>query len=173
MEEKNRFPGTVVGRNIEALNAVRRASEAAMTPQDRLVAAVTAFAGSLACVYLHGAILVLWLLANTHRLPGLRPWDPYPFVMLAMAASVEAIFLSTFVLIGQNRQAREADRRAEMDLQINLLAEHEITRLIQMVEAIGRRLDALPDLPDLDEIKRDVSPEAVARRLDRAAQSES
>ena len=70
----------------------------------------------------------------------MRPFDPFPFVMLAMIASVEAIFLSTFVLISRNRQARLAERRAELDLQISLLAEHEITRLVERLEAVAEHL---------------------------------
>lgn len=79
-----------------------------------------------------------------------------------MIASVEAIFLSTFVLITQNRMARTADQRDDLDLQINLLAEHEVTRLIAMVAAIADRLgigDAKPE--DLDDLKRNVAPERV------------
>ena len=69
-----------------------------------------------------------------------HPWDPFPFPILAMLASVEAIFLSTFVLIGQHRMTQIADQRAELDLQINLLAEHEITHVLQLIDAIAKRL---------------------------------
>ncbi|RYG26772.1 DUF1003 domain-containing protein [bacterium] len=157
---------SVVDRNIEALLAVKREAEERRTTQDRTVDAVTAFAGSIWCVYFHATLLVFWLLVNTGKL-GIRPWDPYPFVMLAMAASVEAIFLSTFVLIGQNRQSIAADRRADLDVQINLLTEHEVTRLVNMVDAISRKLGIDPDLPDLEEIKRDVAPEKVVEEIDR------
>ena len=155
----------VVARNLDALLAERHARDGRRTPSERAVDAVTRFAGSLPFVYLHAGVLVFWLLANTGRL-GVRPWDPYPFVMLAMAASVEAIFISTFVLIGQSRAAVAADRRADLDLQINLLAEHEVTRLIAMVEAIAQRLDAPIDVPDLAEIKKDVAPEVVVRQIE-------
>lgn len=156
---------TVVERNIEALLKVREERLARRTAQERAVDAFTTFAGSMSFVYLHAGILVLWLVANTGHL-GLRPWDPYPFVMLAMAASVEAIFISTFVLIGQNRQSEAADRRADLDLQINLLAEHEITRLVTMVEAIGQKLGTEIDDPDVAELKRDVAPEAVVEQME-------
>lgn len=96
------------------------------------------------------------------------PWDS-SFVVLAMVASVEAIFLSTFILISQNAMSAAADRRADLDLQINLLAEHEITRLIELVTAIAHRLDALEDPPpDLAEASRDVRPEQVMRRIEEA-----
>ncbi len=74
------------------------------------------------------------------RLVGHKALDA-SFVILAMFASVEAIFLPTFVLISQNRMAAEADKRAELDLQVGLLAEHEITRLITLVTAIGKKMD--------------------------------
>ena len=155
----------VVERNIEALLATRREALDRRTVGERAVDAVTAFAGSMAFVYLHAALVAFWLVANTGRL-GVRAWDPYPFVMLAMAASVEAIFISTFVLIGQNRAAVAADRRADLDLQINLLTEHEVTRLASMVEAIAARLGAELPVPDLDEIKRDIDPETVVRQIE-------
>ena len=155
----------VVERNLDALLDTRKAALARRTTQDRAVDAITAFAGSLAFVYLHAAIVVVWLVANTGHL-GFKPWDPYPFVMLAMAASVEAIFISTFVLIGQNRAAVAADRRADLDLQINLLAEHEVTRLIEMVEALSRKMGVEPPVPDLAEVKKDVAPETVVRQIE-------
>ena len=156
----------VLARNIAALHGLRRERAEARTPVVRAIDAITAFAGSLTFVILHAVILVAWLVANTGHL-GMRPWDPYPFVMLAMAASVEAIFISTFVLIGQNRQSLEADRRAELNLQIDLLAEHEVTRLIEMVEAIARKMEIVVAVPDLGEIRQDISPESVMAELDR------
>ena len=83
-------------------------------------------------VYLHLAFFGFWIVANLGWVPAVPSWDP-SFVVLAMIASVEAIFLSTFVLISQNRMAAVADKRADLDLQISLLAEHEITRLVTLV----------------------------------------
>jgi len=87
-------------------------------------------------VYLHLAIFGFWIVANLGWVPGVPKWDE-SFVVLAMMASVEAIFLSTFVLISQNRMAAAADKRADVDLQISLLAEHEITKLATLVAAIA------------------------------------
>jgi uncharacterized membrane protein len=87
-----------------------------------------------------------------------------------MAASVEAIFLSTFVLISQNRMAALAEQRAELDLQINLLAEHEITRLVQIVSMIADRLQvSIPSEVDLHDIKQDVRPEVVLNEIEPVA----
>jgi uncharacterized membrane protein len=98
--------------------------------------------------------------------PGVEPFDR-TFVILATAASVEAIFLSTFVLISQNRASHAADRRAALDLQINLLTEHEVTRLIALTTAIADKLGVHEaQAPDLAELKRDVAPEAVLDTLE-------
>jgi uncharacterized membrane protein len=112
-------------------------------------------------VYLHLAIYMAWIVVNLGWIPGVRRFDP-SFVVLAMEASVEAIFLSTFVLISQNRMSRAADKRADLDLHINLLAEHELTKMAEMIAAISQKLgvQALPD-HEVDEISRDVAPEAV------------
>ena len=102
---------------------------------------------------------------------GLPLFDP-SFVILAMVASVEAIFLSTFVLISQNRMAAAADKRADLDLQINLLAEHELTKMAEMIAAIMVRLDVkTASDPEIEEIKKDVAPEAVLDQIEAQQQS--
>jgi uncharacterized membrane protein len=89
--------------------------------------------------------------------------------VLAMMASVEAIFLSTFVLISQNRMSAAADKRADLDLQISLLAEHEVTKLVTLVSAIADRMGVETQVDtELDEIKRDVAPEAVLDKIEAA-----
>jgi uncharacterized membrane protein len=104
---------------------------------------------------------------NLPKMP-LPKFDP-TFVVLAMVASVEAIFLSTFVLITQNRMAREADRRADLDLQISLLSEHEVTRLITLVKAIAERLEVEASKnPELPELQQDVAPETVLDVMERS-----
>jgi uncharacterized membrane protein len=158
---------TIVERNIHALLERRRSEQQRRSVQDRIADAVTAFAGSMRFVYLHLFLFGLWILLNLGWTPGLE-FDP-TFVVLAMFASVEAIFLSTFVLITQNRMAAQADRRADLDLQISLLAEHEITRLITLVGAIAERLGVEASDPELPELKKDVRPEQV---LDRIEQTE-
>jgi uncharacterized membrane protein len=112
-------------------------------------------------VYAHLALYGFWIVANLGWLPGLGPWDP-TFVILAMIASVEAIFLATFVLITQNRMAAAADRRAELDVQIGLLAEAEITKLVELVSEIARRMEVpAAEQSELEEMKQQVAPEAV------------
>jgi uncharacterized membrane protein len=92
-------------------------------------------------VYIHLGIFGFWIVANLGWIPAVPLWDP-SFVILAMWPSVEAILLSTFVLINQNRIAGAADKRADLDLQISLLAEHEVTKLVTPKSAVADRLGA-------------------------------
>jgi uncharacterized membrane protein len=117
-------------------------------------------------VYVHLAIVTCWIVVNINWTP-LPAFDP-TFVLLATAASVEAIFLSTFVLVTQNRMQLEADRRADLDLQISLLTEHELTRVMQIVSEIAVKLGVPTPIPELDELKRDVSPDQVLDAMDKA-----
>jgi uncharacterized membrane protein len=82
-----------------------------------------------------------WILANLELIPGIPAFDPFPFQLLTMTVSLEAIFLSLFVLASQNRMTHEADRRANLDLQINLLAEREMTAVLRLLQDIARHLD--------------------------------
>jgi uncharacterized membrane protein len=162
----------VLERNIRALQLRRQREEKEATVEERLAEAITRFTGSMRFVYLHLVIFGFWIVANLGWIPGVPAWDP-SFVVLAMIASVEAIFLSTFVLISQNRMAAAADKRADLDLQISLLAEHELTRLVTLVSAIADRMGVRTEADaDLDEITQDVAPDAVLDELE-AAESET
>ena len=105
----------VLERNIRALQLRRQQEENEATAEERVAQAITRFTGSMRFVYLHLALFGFWIVANLGLVPGVPAWDP-SFVVLAMVASVEAIFLSTFVLISQNRMAAAADKRADLDL---------------------------------------------------------
>ena len=155
----------VMQRNIEALVERRREADRARSRQDRLADVITRFAGSMRSVVLHGAVFGAWVVLNAGLTP-LEPFDP-SFVILATVASVEAIFLSTFVLISQNGMTRHADERADLDLQISLLSEHEITRLVTLVTAMADKMDIEQARePELAELARDVAPERVLDEID-------
>jgi uncharacterized membrane protein len=159
-------------RNIQALEDRRRQEAAAASREERIAEAITRFTGSMRFVYLHLALYGAWILINLGVVPGAPRFDP-SFVVLAMVASVEAIFLSTFVLISQNRMAAAADKRADLDLQVSLLAEHELTKLTGLVTAVAERLgvDTNAD-PEVEEIKKDVAPEAVLEEIETKQDSE-
>jgi uncharacterized membrane protein len=153
-------------RNIETMRERRRQEAKAVSTEDALANTITAFTGSMRFVYLHLAIYGGWILGNL--LPGLPHFDP-TFVVLAMVASVEAIFLSTFVLISQNRAMAATDKRDDLDLHINLLAEHELTKLIIMVAAIAKKLDIQTGTEhEIGEITKDVAPDAVLSEIEKS-----
>ncbi|OYD82085.1 DUF1003 domain-containing protein [Azospirillum brasilense] len=156
----------VLERNIQALHQRREREEVEATAEERIADAITRFTGSMTFVYLHLAFFGFWIIANLGWVPGVPRWDP-SFVVLAMIASVEAIFLSTFVLISQNRMSEVASKRADLDLQISLLAEHEITKLTALVSSIADHMGVKTDVDsDLDVIKQDVAPEAVLDQIE-------
>lgn len=156
------FPATVkiVERNIAALLNRRKEEESRESREERIADGVTRFTGSMFFVYLHLILFGGWIVWNLGWL-GLKAFDP-SFVVLAMFASVEAIFLSTFVLISQNRMNIQADKRAELNLQVSLLAEHEITKLITLVTAKAKKM-GLEEATDTEiaELEQDVHPEKV------------
>ena len=155
-----------LARNIEALKRRRDADAGRASRQDRIAESITRFTGSMAFVLLHLLLFGGWVVANLGWVSGVTPWDP-TFVGLGTTASVEAIFLSTFVLISQNQMAKESDKRADLDLQINLLAEHEVTRLIALVAAIAAKLEVRAEgEEELEELKRDVAPETVLNAIE-------
>lgn len=124
-------------------------------------------------MYLHLAILIVWVVLNLGAIPAIPPWDP-SFVILAMVASVEAIFLSTFVLINQNRMAELSERRAELDLQISLLNEHETTRLIEMMSALTERLNvSTPADDELPQLAQNVDPQAVMSQIEQVSENQT
>ena len=155
-------------RNIAALRRRRDEEEARASADERIARAITRFSGSMRFVYVHAALYGAWIIANLGWIAGITPWDP-TFVVLAMIASVEAIFLSTFILITQNRMAAAADRRAELDLQVSLLAEAEITKLVELVSEIAQRMEVpAARAEEVEEMKQLVHPETVLDAIEEA-----
>jgi uncharacterized membrane protein len=156
---------SILRRNIEALEAHSRRERSQTPAQERIAHRITDFVGSMGFVYLHLVVVGGWLAVNLGLVPGVKPFD-HGFFYLGTGASVEAIFISTFVLITQNRTAASSDRRERLDLQINLLAEHEITRLLSLVRAMAQEMGVEEgEDPELSELEREVAPEAVLEEL--------
>jgi uncharacterized membrane protein len=152
-EQDNPALSKIIERNIRTIIDLRLKASRERTIQDCAADAITLFSGSMAFVYLHIAWFTVWVLLNTGRF-GAHPFDPFPYGLLTMIVSLEAIFLSTLVLITQNRQSIEGERRADLDLHIGLLTEHELTRVLQMLDAIQEKLGienhAASQLADLE-----------------------
>ncbi len=159
----------VVERNVNALLHHKKEEIRNRNLQEKLVDAVTAFASSMLSLYVHlfffGSLIILnlgWF--------DLKPFDPH-FIFLASLASIEAIFLTTFVLIGQKRMNIQADKWAELDLQVSLLTEHEVTRIMNLVTAIAKKMD-IQEAHDkeIEELSKDIHPEKVLDTIEKAAQ---
>ncbi len=171
LREKH-YPGIsqVIERNIRTILRLR-AEEARERPaQEKAADALTYFSGTMIFVYLHVIWFVGWVILNTGKV-GIRPFDPFPYGLLTMIVSLESIFLSTFVLISQNRMREEDMERAELDMHISLLTEHEITQMLQMLEEIQNKLGistaANRELPDLE---KETRPEDVLAEINRLQQ---
>jgi uncharacterized membrane protein len=157
----------VLEHNIRTLLQLREHAAAARGLQDHLADLITTFSGRMAFVYLHIAWFGAWIAVNTGRL-GLAPFDPFPYGLLTMIVSLEAIFLSTFVLISQNRISAEADRRADLDLQIGLLTEHELTHALTMLDALQHKLGiANASDRELAQLEMETRPEDVLAEIAR------
>jgi uncharacterized membrane protein len=126
-------------RNVRTIANLEHAALHHRSLTARVSDVVCQFAGSGSFILVHAAWFTAWMLMNMGKIPGLQPFDPYPFTFLTMIVSLEAIFLSIFVLISQNRMAHQADRRAHLDLQINLLAEEENTTILRMLRALCQK----------------------------------
>jgi len=133
-EQDNPSLSKVIERNIRTIIQLRLKSDRERNIQGRVADYVTAYAGSMAFVHVHVAWFAIWVLLNTGRF-GVHPFDPFPYGLLTMVVSLEAIFLSALVLITQNRLSEESEHRADLHLHVGLLAEHELTRVLQMLGA--------------------------------------
>lgn len=163
--------GGSLRENIEKLTARDRAEAASAPLSHRIADRVTAFTGSMTFVVIHVILFGFWILANTVGLPGIPKFDE-SLVVLAMEASVEAIFLSTFVLISQNRMAERQNRSADLDLHTSLLTEHELTRVAILLHRIATKLDISVDDLQFAEIENDVAPEDVLDALEQKRATE-
>jgi uncharacterized membrane protein len=155
----------VIERNIDTIAQLRRESEDARSVQEHLADLISRFSGSMPFIILHAVWFPLWMVWNLGWL-GLKPFDPFPFGLLTMVVSLEAIFLSTFVLLSQNREAQVADRRAELDLQINLLSEYEITRVLKLLDAVCDKLEIETEAHDeVRDLEKDIQPSELMQKI--------
>jgi uncharacterized membrane protein len=155
-------------QNIQAVVRLEQESKSGRSRSQRAVQRIAAFCGTMTFVWLHLAWFTLWIVLNT--VPGGPQFDKFPFTFLTLTVSLEAIFLSAFILISQNEETRVADRRNALGLQVNLLTEQENTKMLKMLAAIGAQLGVEFDGdPSLEALQQATRPEALARQIDTAA----
>jgi len=145
-------------RNVETVSKLEEATREQRSNADRVAEVIAAFCGSMTFVWVHVVWFGGWIVFNL--LPGFKHVDPFPFTFLTLVVSLEAIFLSTFILISQNHDSRVSEKRNHLDLQINLLSEQENTQMLRLLQQIAVKVGA------------DVARDSHARVLEQATSPE-
>lgn len=162
MPGEPRPPGSEAAPSARAsIEAVVRLEEESLRERslgERISDRITGLIGRLSFVVGHLVVMLAWFAVNLGLLPGVRPFDPFPFGILTLIVSGEGVLLALFILISQNRMARQADLRAHLTLQISLLAEKESTRMLQILETLSGRVGLVA--PD-EEVRHLVTPTDV------------
>lgn len=164
---------TSVESNIKSVAEIERHFEEQRNLFDRIADTVARFSGSIGFVILHLLWFTTWFLINTGLIPGISKFDPYPFIFLSMTVSVEAVLLSTFVLMKQNRMQHKSDQRDQLNLQIDMLAEKEITKILQVLLVVCHRM-GISEMEldkELIEMVRTTSVDHLARQIKREMSS--
>ncbi len=158
---------STVESNIRTVADLEQSFEQRRSPKDLIADVIGGFSGSIWFVVIHLVIFTSWFLINSKLFPSLPHFDPYPFIRLAMAVSVEGVLLSTFVLMKQNRMQQRSDARDHLNLQIDLLAEKEVTKSLQLLRAICQKLEISETELDseLHEMADNTSVDTLAKRI--------
>src|SRR6266576_3076715 len=144
-------------RNVEIIKQLEDAAKQERSKSDLVAEAIARFCGSMTFVWVHVGWFGGWVVLNV--IPGIRHIDPFPFTFLTLVVSLEAIFLSTFILISQNHDTKISERRNHLDLQINLLSEQENTRMIEMLRAIAAKVGCeIPHAPEVESLSAETHP---------------
>jgi uncharacterized membrane protein len=173
---KDRYRGArsveeLTERNVDAIHRLDTEAQRQQGALDGVADHVSAFCGSTRFLWLHVLWFATWIGGNVWL--GQRAFDPYPFTFLTLVVSLEAIFLSSFILISQNRASRVSERRNQLDLQINLLTEQENTKMLQMLQRISHAVGVTDETdPSLDVLEQATRPEKLAEQIDRAAKAD-
>ncbi len=159
----------VLQKNVDAFHQIEKTAREHRTLDTKIADAIAGFCGSIVFVWVHIAWFGGWLIVNSTNVVG-KGWrfDPPPFPMLTLVVSLEAIFLSTFILISQNRQEAIADQRNNLDLQINLLAEQENSEMMRLLTAIGETLGISTPKEKLETLSQQTDLREISEKLDKA-----
>ncbi len=161
---KARSVEEVTRKNVEAVSKLEVAAREERTSTDRIAEAIANFCGSMRFVWVHVFWFAVWILANA--MPGIPHIDPFPFTFLTLVVSLEAIFLSTFILISQNHERRISERRSHLDLQLNMLSEQENTTMISILQAIAAKVGAeVTHDPHLQALSQQTEPEKLVEQI--------
>ena len=156
-------PSDVTRHNIEVIERIEKASEKKHGIGMAIAEKVTRFSGTIPFAWLHVFWFAGWIALNV--LPGFPHWDKFPFSFLTLTVSLEAIFLTIFILISQNQQGELSDQRNKLDLQINLLAEQENSKMMAMLKAIMEKLEIDDDDPEIAALATPTKPDELVKQI--------
>lgn len=154
-------------QNIDAIARLEQDFLEQRTFMNRVGDAIGAFVGTMTFVVIHVVALFVWIVWNLAPIPDVHPFDPFPFMLLAMVVSIEGVLLTTFVLMKQNRMSKRADQRNQLNLQIDMLSEREVTKILQMLTRVCDHM-GLQDVtrePELRQLSQDTSIDLLAQEL--------
>lgn len=152
-------------QNVATVSRLEESAKEQRTSTDRIAEAIANFCGSMTFVWVHVIWFGGWILLNS--IPGLPHFDRFPFTFLTLVVSLEAIFLSTFILISQNLETRLSERRSHLDLQLNMLSEQENTKMITILLAIAEKVGAdLSHEPHVEALTEDTLPERLIEQIE-------
>lgn len=156
----------LLDRNVRAVIEHAAEEERSKPTADRVAMTIWRFAGTMNFVYFHIVVFGLWAALDLGWISGIRNFDP-TFTILGTTAAVEAIFLSAFVLMAQLRMAATADKRNQLDVQVSLVAEQEITHILRLVAAMSERMNIEEaNDPEIQELLRELKPRDVLDRIE-------
>lgn len=138
---------------------------------EKIADSISSDVGSIPFLVINGLWFTVWIILNIEAIPGIEPFDPYPFGLLTMIVSLEAIILSIFVLLSQNRAARVAEIREELDLQVNLIAEKEITKVLEVVADIREKVGIKKEDPELIKMLERIDTSYIQRSIEKQISS--
>lgn len=164
----DKHPLNPASGNIEAIVSLERVALERRSWTTRLGDAITSGLGTMSAVLVHAAVIMAWCIINLGFVPGIKPFDPFPFGLLTMIVSLEGVLVAIFVLITQNRMSRQADRRAHLNLQIDMLAEQEMTRVLRMLNALcaERGLQVEASKTEIEPLMQSTDVHRLAEQLD-------
>ncbi|MEK9147501.1 MAG: DUF1003 domain-containing protein [Patescibacteria group bacterium] len=166
------FLKLLFGENDESrrkiFHSIKTKADARRTISERIADWMTSSFGSITFLIINVLIFLFWILVNTNIMKVIPVFDPFPFNLLTMVVSLEAIILATFVLISQNRTEKVDDLREETDLQVNLVVGREITKLIKMLAILldKQGIDLSQD-PELKRMLKPISEEEIEKKLEK------
>jgi uncharacterized membrane protein len=161
----------IARRNVRTVRELEELAVADPSFSDRAASFVARFCGSIYFVFAHALLFGSWIAFNS--IGGLPHFDPFPFTLLTMFGSLEAIFLTSFILIAQNYTMQVSERRSKLELQVNLLAEQEATKTLQLLDEIARAVGASKgNDPEVAALAKATRLDTLAREIDQTEQAE-